>query len=105
MTLKELTSDSDILLWNGSALNGENLARNVLLYAKEYGWHDLTKNPDDLPKKTGLYLAFASFVYQISEFDFDSKQRRENEWRKWKLEELNTRMFVIETEDKDENKN
>lgn len=38
--------------------NEEAMQYAVFLYeqAEKYKWHDLVKNPEDLPKNTGVYL-------------------------------------------------
>lgn len=66
-----------------------NMAIDTLAKADEYRWHDLRKDPSDLPKKDGYYLCrVASNYYSYSYYPYrvmkyqpsDLRSEDSNKW-------------------------
>ena len=53
----------NVIRWEGSVPDADALrtAIDALERQEKYRWHDLRKNPDDLPQKDGYYLGAFKF--------------------------------------------
>ena len=75
-SLKILSGDfSDVTLRDGEShadvyAEAFNMAYEALEKADKYRWHDLRKNPDDLPCKDGLYAITIQYDEESSETGF-----------------------------------
>ena len=74
MTYKEAAKVLDRIQdeenWSCKAYDALQLAIETIHTADKYSWHDLRKNPDDLPEKEGLYAVTVRYDTELTEIGF-----------------------------------